>query len=283
VGMAIVMGPNNYGKSAVHLVKVRRDTPRHEVKDVRVDVALSGDLDAIHTQGDNTNVMATDTMRNTVYALAAEHSLDTVEEFGLYLVDYLLTTPLTRGARVHLVEQRWDRIQVDSRGHDHCFTRAAGGRHVATVEGSGDERHVEAGIEDLPVLKTTQSGWENFLQDKYRTLKDTGDRILATIVAATWSYHEPKADFARIWGEVSEQLLTTFTDHFSPSVQNTLYLMGKAVLERCPEIEKIRISLPNKHHILLDLSTFGLDNNNEIFFVTVEPYGLIEGTVQRGD
>jgi urate oxidase len=279
--MGIVLGPNNYGKAGNHLVKVVRDGNRHEVRDYRVDVTLSGDYEAVHVAGDNTGAMATDTMRNTVYALAQQNSFESPEEFGLQMVDYLLAQPRVREARVHVVEQRWDRIAVDGEPHEHSFTKAAGGRHVADVSGHGSERHVSAGIEDLSVLKTTQSGWSGFLEGGYRTLRDTDDRILATTVQAEWHYAESKADFGRVWTDVQEQIKKTFTDHYSPSVQHTIYRMGQAVLEHFPEIERIRLSLPNKHHILYDLSAFGLPNDREIYYVSVEPYGLIEATIQR--
>jgi urate oxidase len=277
----IVLGQNNYGKAGNHLFKVVRDGDRHYVKDIRVDIALSGDFSAVHVEGDNTDVIATDTMRNTVYALAKQHSFDSVEEFGLILVDHLLTQPRVDSVRVHLVEQRWDRITTDGREHDHCFTKAAGGKHVADVTGEGDQRQVTAGVEDLWVLKSTEAGWEGFLEGGYRTLKDTDDRIVATMVTATWTYAEPKGDFNQVWDGVMQRITTTFTDHYSPSVQNTLYRMGKAVLEQYDEIQDIRFSLPNKHHIKYDLSPFGLENDNEIFYVSVEPYGLIEATVRR--
>jgi urate oxidase len=279
--MGIVLGANRYGKAGNHLFKVVRATDRHEVRDYRVDVALTGDYDAVHTEGDNTGAMATDTMRNTVYAVAKQHAFDTPEEYGLRLVEYLLTQPRVGGARVSVVEQRWDRIAVDGPPHDHAFTKAAGGKHTAVVTGEGDQRLVTAGIDDLHVLKTTNSGWSNFLEGGYRTLKDTDDRILATSITASWDYREPDGDFGAVWDGVHEQIGRTFTDHFSPSVQHTLWRMGQAILERFEQIERISFTLPNKHHILYDLAPFGLDNDREIYWVTVEPYGRIEVTVER--
>src|SRR6266508_2111574 len=260
--MGIVLGANRYGKAGNHLFKVVRTTDRHEVRDYRVDVALTGDYGAVHTEGDNTGAMATDTMRNTVYAVARQHAFDSPEEYGLRLVEYLLTQPRVGGARVSVVEQRWDRSVVDGEPHEHSVTKAAGGKHTAVVTGEGDQRKVAAGIDDLHVLKTTNSGWANFLEGGYRTLKDTDDRILATSITAPWDYREP-------------------TDDFSPSVQNTIWRMGQAILDRFGEIERISFVLPNKHHILYDLAPFGLDNDREIYWVTVEPYGRIEATVER--
>jgi urate oxidase len=260
---------------------VVRATDRHEVRDYRVDIALTGDYDAAHVEGDNTDVLATDTMRNTVYATAAQHEFDSPEQLGGHLVDNLLSQPRVHGANVRLVEQRWERIVANGRPHDHAFTKAMGGRHTATVTGSGAERAVTSGIEDLQVLKTTQSGWSGFAEGGYRTLPDTDDRILATAVTANWTYAAGGVDYAKLWDGVHEQVTTTFTDHYSPSVQHTIYRIGAAVLQRFAEIERISFELPNRHHITYDLTPFGLANEKEIFWVTVEPYGLITATVER--
>jgi urate oxidase len=287
--MGIVLGTNSYGKSGNHLFKVVRATDQHGVRDYRVDVALTGDYDAVHTEGDNTGAMATDTMRNTVYAVAKQNDFDSPERYGLQLLDYLLTQARVQGARVSIVEQRWDRIVVDGRPHEHSFTKAAGGKHTAVVSGEDGRRTVSAGIDDLHVLKTTNSGWSNFLEGGYRTLKDTDDRIMATSITASWDYRgdyrgdyrEPDRDYGATWDGVHEQIARTFTDHFSPSVQNTAWRMGQAVLDRFEQIERISFTLPNKHHILYDLAPFGLDNDREIYWVTVEPFGRIQATVER--
>jgi urate oxidase len=275
------LGESSYGKAGNHLFKVIRTPGRHEVRDYRVDLTVVGDYQAVHTEGDNRGVMATDTMRNTVYALAARHAFDAPEQLGLLLVDHLLTQPLVEEVRVSLVERRWDRIVVDGRPHEHAFTRAAGGHHTAVVSGAGDRRAVAGGIDGLQLLKTTNSGWANFLEGGYRTLPDTDDRILATTVTATWDYRQPAADFVAVWEGVHRQLAATFTDHYSPSVQHTAWRMGRAVLERFAEIERITLVLPNQHHLLYDLSPFGLENDRQVYWVSVEPYGRIEATVER--
>ena len=281
-GTKIVMGRSNYGKSDVRLVKVERDTDRHELTEAWVDVDLEGDFEAAHAKGDNTGLLATDTMRNTVYALAKDHLTGDVEEFGLKLVDHFLEAgPTVTGVRIHFTEYLWDRILADGREHDHSFVRAAGQR-LATV--SGDEsgaRRVEAGIDDLLVLKTTNSGWEGFHREQYTTLPETDDRILSTVVTANWVYNTTDVSFGETWRGVKDTVLTTFTDHYSPSAQNTLYRMGSAVLERFPEIERIHFSLPNRHQLLYDLQRFGMENHNEVFHASSEPFGLIEGTVER--
>jgi urate oxidase len=278
----MVLGQNNYGKSGVRIVKVRRDTERHELWDLDVAVVLEGDFEAAHVSGDNSELLATDTMRNTVYALAKDHLTGSIEEFGLALVDHFLEAgPAVARARVNITQFPWDRIEVDGRGHEHSFVRGSGERKARVVGGEGGERRVGAGLDNLLVMKTTASGWEGFFRDRFTTLPDTNDRILATIGTADWSYGGVGLDFDRLWGGVREQILATFTDHYSPSVQNTLYRIGEAVLEAYPEVEKIRLSFPNKHHIPYDLSRFGMENEGEIFWATDEPYGLIEGTVER--
>ncbi len=277
----IFLGQNNYGKSEVRLVKVKRDTNRHELWDLTVDVALEGDFEAAHVRGDNTGLLATDTMRNTVYALAKAHLSGAIEEFGMKLVDHFLVAgPTVERARVRIAEHPWNRIEVNGRGHEHSFVRGSGER-IATVKGDAGGARVEAGIDDLLVLKTTNSGWKGFLRERFTTLPETTDRILATKITANWLYGEANVDFDLLWRRVRGRILETFTDHYSPSVQNTLYRMGEAVLEGFPEIERIRFSLPNKHHLLYDLERFGMENDGEIFHVTSEPYGLIEGTVER--
>ena len=276
--MSVVLGPNNYGKSEVRLVKVDRGADRHELRDLTVDVALSGDFEAAHLRGDNTGLLATDTMRNTVYALARQNPVDSPEAFASLLVRHFVEAgPTVTSARVRVVEHPWARLG----SHPHAFERGAGGVHVATVTGDGTDLTVEAGIDDLLVLKTTGSGWEGYLHERYTSLKETAERIMATVVTARWTYGDAQLDFARLWEGVRATVLDAFADHYSPSVQFTLYRMGEAVLEAHPEVERIHFSLPNKHHLLYDLSRFGLDNPNEIFHATTEPYGLIEGTVER--
>ena len=280
--MSAVLGRNNYGKSEVRLVKVTRRPDRHDLRDLTVDVALEGAFEAAHVEGDNTGLLATDTMRNTVYALAKDHPIDDVEAFGLHLVEHFLAAgPSVTGARVHLVEHPWARLSVDGRPHEHAFQRGMGGDRVATVTADGTGARVQAGIDDLLVLKTTGSGWEGYLHDRYTSLPETDDRIMATVVTARWDYADTDVDWGAAWHDVHRTVLETFGDHYSPSVQYTLYRMGEAVLEARPEIERIHFSLPNKHHLLYDLSRFGLENDHEIFHATTEPYGLIEGTVER--
>jgi len=278
----IVLGRNNYGKSEVRLFKVKRDTARHEVWDLDVRVSLEGNFDAAHYAGDNSKLLATDTMRNTVYALAKDHLTGSIEGFGLALVDHFLQAgPTVTGCRVEITRFPWHRIEVDGQPHDHSFVRERGERKAKAWGDETGARKVEAGIDDVYVLKTTNSGWEGFYRERFTTLPDTDDRVLASIITAKWEYGTVEADFDRLWNGVVEKTLETFTDHYSPSVQNTLYRMGRAVLEEFPEIERFWYSFPNVHHIDYDLERFGIENNGEILHATQDPYGQIEGWVER--
>ena len=277
--MTFVLGRNSYGKSEIRLVKVTRDADRHELCDVTVDVALEGDFAAVHATGDNSGLLATDTMRNTVYALAAQHAVEDLEIFGRVLVDnFVEAGPTVHRARVQLVEHPWARLG----DHDHAFQRAGGGERIAVVSGDGLSARVEAGIEDLVLLRTTGSGFEGFLRERFTTLPETDDRVLATAVSARWTYAEGGIDYGAAWRAARDAILATFADHYSPSVQFTLRKMGEAVLRAVDAIERVHLSLPNRHHLLYDLARFGIDNDNRVFHASAEPYGLIEGTVERG-
>jgi urate oxidase len=266
----------------VRIVKLFRGDDRHDLRDLRVDVALEGDFEPAHTQGDNTGLLATDTMRNTVYALAKHHLVADIDSFALTLVEHFVETgPSVTGARVRITEYPWSRLTVDGRPDPYSFQRGQGGHRIATVTRRAGATSFEAGIDELLVLKTTGSGWEGYLKEQFTTIPETSDRIMATIVTAQWTYDAAQLDFDRLFAGVRERILAAFGDHYSPSVQFTLYRMGEAVLHAHPEVARIRFSLPNKHHLLYDLGRFGMENDNEIFHATSEPYGLIEGTVER--
>ncbi|MGH9316028.1 MAG: factor-independent urate hydroxylase [Thermoanaerobaculia bacterium] len=278
-----MLAANSYGKSGIRLVKVTRRPDRHDIKDVTVGIRLEGDFEAAYVAGDNSAVMPTDTMKNTVYALAKEHLLEDLESFGLVLARHFVEShaPVSR-ASIDLSERLWERLEVSGRPHRHAFRRPGGETRLARVAHErGGGVSVEAGVEGLLVLKTAQSGFAGFVRDRYTTLPETSDRILATAMRAVWSYAGPEVSFNLLWRRVRQTLLDSFADHESRSVQHTLYAMGEAVLERYAEVLEIRLSMPNKHHLPVDLSPFGLENDNEIFVATDEPYGLIEGTIRR--
>jgi urate oxidase len=278
-----MLGPNSYGKSGIRLVKVTRHADRHDLKDVTVAIRLEGDFEKAHTVGDNSAVLPTDTMKNTVYALASENSLEEIESFGLVLARHFVRShaPVSR-ARIEISERLWERLDVSGRPHRHAFRRAGEETRLARVAvDRGEEPSVEAGIENLVILKTAHSGFAGFPRDRYTTLKETADRILATALSAVWSYAAAETPFNMLWKAVRQTLLETFVDHESKSVQHTLNAMGEAVLERHGEVRQIHLTMPNRHHLPVDLTPFGLPDENAIFVSTEEPYGLIEAMLRR--
>ena len=286
----VTLARNAYGKERVRVVKVTRRHDRHELRDVTVGVRFEGDYEPVYAAGDNRACLPTDTMKNTVYALARRHPLEELERFGVALAEHFRGGPAGEPAgapaparvEVELTEHLWTRVVVASRTHAHAFTRAGTAERVALVTAAGDGVTVESGIEGLLVLKSAGSAFEGFLRDRYTTLGETSDRIFATAIAARWRYAGAEVAYNALWHGVRQLILETFADHESRSVQHTMYAIGRAVLEACPEVAEIRLSFPNKHHLLVDLTPLGLDNPNEIFVPTDEPYGLIEAVVRRG-
>jgi len=280
--VGISLGPNQYGKAEVRVVAVDRRSPRHELTDLNVSSALRGDLAAAHLEGDNAHVVATDTQKNTVHALARD-GIGEIEEFGLRLARHFTGSfEWITGARVEIEEYGWDRIVVAGAAHDHAFRRAGGEVRTTVVTVDGDDTHVVSGLRGLVVMKTTESGFAGFPRDAFTTLAETDDRILATAVTARWRY-EPVStvDHAETFAGVRDTLLATFATGYSSALQQTLYAMGHAVLEAYPQVAEIRLSMPNRHHFLVDLSPFGLDNPDVVYHAADRPYGLIEGSVVR--
>jgi urate oxidase len=286
--MAITLGPNQYGKAENRLVRIIRDTARHEIRDLNVSSSLRGRFEAAHVTGDQRDVLPTDTQKNTVFAFAKEKGVASIEEFALTLADHFIaSTPAAEGARIEIEEYAWDRIPVDGAGHDHSFVRTGGGVRttVVNVDGRGDRRtaHVVSGIEDLTLLKSTGSEFNGFLKDRYTTLAETDDRILATSLVARWRYDTLDVDWDKSYDAITALLLQRFAEIHSHALQQTLYGMGAAVLEQHPEVAEIKFSAPNKHHFLVDLSPFGTENPGEVFHAADRPYGLIEASVVRDD
>ncbi|MDG4788389.1 urate oxidase [Micromonospora sp. WMMD1102] len=292
--MAIVLGANQYGKAEVRLVRVGRDGPRHELRDLTVGIALAGDLDEVHRSGDNAHVLPTDSQKNTVYAFAREHGVDQIEEFGLLLARHFVrSVPPVRTATVRLAEHGWQRLGPHSFQRDGAESRTA----TVTVHADGGDT-VESGISGLVLLNSTDSEFRGYLRDRYTTLPETDDRILATAVEADWRHRDADptgptdptsptgpTSSGRGWAEsyagVRAALVGAFVETYSRSLQQTLYAMGHRVLAERPEIAQVRLALPNRHHLLVDLAPFGLDNPGEVFVATDRPYGLIEGTLTR--
>ncbi|MGQ0714264.1 MAG: factor-independent urate hydroxylase [Gemmatimonadaceae bacterium] len=276
------LGDNAYGKSRVRLVKVSRREGRHELRDLTVAIRVEGEFEDAHVRGDNRDVLPTDTMKNTVYALARQLEIDTIEEFGRALATHFLPeNPVMTRARVTVRERPWGRIAMHGRPHPHAFVRQSGETHLATVTAEGDAVRTESGIDDLWVLKTTGSGFAGFHRDRFTTLRDTDDRVLASAMRVRWTYGLSEISYGESRERAREAIIATFAEHESRSVQHTAYAMGEAVLQRCPEIDAVAFSMPNKHHLVVDLAPLGLDNPNEVFVATDEPYGLIEAIVRR--
>jgi urate oxidase len=280
------LADNRYGKSRIRLVTVQRGGERHELRDVTVDVTLEGDFGAAHVRGDNANLVATDTMKNTVYALAADRLGGPPEALGLAIARHFAGYPQVDRAAVTLRANRWGRIETAAGPADDAFVRTGAGTRLATARATRAGVEIEAGIEDLTVLKTTKSAFVGFERDAYTTLADAEDRIMATKVTATWGYgasaEDPAFDFDTAHERAVERLLGTFAEHHSPSVQASAWIMATAMLDADPAIEWVRMVLPNLHHWAVDLSPFGLENRGEVFVATSEPHGLIDATVRRG-
>jgi urate oxidase len=277
--MTGVLGTNQYGKAETHMVTVTRDGARHTIRDLLVGITLSGDLEDVHITGDNAHVVATDTQKNTVYAFAKEAPIGAIEEFGLRLGRHFVASfaPITR-ARVHIAEAGWERLG------EHSFRQAGGESRVATVVCEAQEEWVVSGLEGLVLLNSADSEFEGFVRDRYTTLAETTDRVLATAVTARWRHASAAiADWNASFLAARGLLVDTFAATYSRSLQGTLYAMADAMLRGRAELAEVRMSLPNKHHYAVDLSPFGLENDNEVFHADDRPYGLIEAAVLAPD
>ena len=280
----IELGANRYGKAAIRIVRVGRESDPHALRDLTVAVALEGDFTAAHTDGDNANVVATDTMKNTAYAFALDHLHGSIETYAAALAGHFLEVDQVERATVNVREHAWQPIDVDGAPARDAFQRSGAGTRVATVSVTRGTSVVEAGIEDLIVMKTTRSAFSGFPRDAYTTLAETDDRLMATKVTAIWRYGTSDLeDFDATWRDVRDTLLASFADHDSPSVQTSIWIMANAMLERHEELDEVRMVLPNLHHWTVDLSPFGLTNDRTVYVATTEPHGLIEATVRRGE
>ena len=282
--MGIRLGANRYGKAESRVVRIVRDTARHEIRDLNVSTSLRGAFEDAHTTGDQAAVLPTDTQKNTVYAFAKQAPIGEIEDFALRLGRHFVTTqePVT-GARILIDEYAWERIPVGGAGHNHSFSRASDEKRTTAITIDGSQAHVVSGLKDLVVLKSTGSEFWGYPKDGYTTLKETNDRILATAVTARWRYLGTDLDWGKSFESVRSTMLEAFATTHSYALQQSLYEMGKRVLEQHAEVAEVRLSLPNKHHFLVDMEPFGLENNNEVFFAADRPYGLIEGVVTRDD
>jgi urate oxidase len=281
--MPMKLAGNSYGKSDVRLTKVTRNGDRHELLEFSVDVQLNGDFSRSYTHGDNSSIVATDSMKNTIYVLAKEREFNTVEEFAILLAEHFLKTyPQVDLASTDVRQTNWARLHVGEKPHDHAFI--CGGPDLWTASVTATKTGlliINAGVTDLLILKTTRSAFKNFVSDRYRTLKDTDDRIFATKLSANWNFKSREADFASARRRIQTAMLTTFATEMSDAVQQTMYQMGEAAIAAAPEIDQISLEMPNKHRIPVNLQPFGLENNNDVFVWTDEPFGDIFACVER--
>ena len=280
--MTIRLGDNQYGKAETHVVRVTRGAT-HDIRDMTVSIVLAGDFSAAHLTGDNSHVVPTDTQKNTVFAFAKD-PVGAIEDFALRLGRHFVSEHrAVRRARISIAEQSWTRIAVGGNPHPHAFERAGSEQRLALVTCTESSEWVVSGITGLTLLKSTGSEFWGYREDHYTTLPETRDRVLATAVEVRWRYAREKIDWRESHREARRLLVETFATKHSLSLQQTLYAMGEAVLEARPEIAEIRMSMANKHHFVVDLKPFGLDNENEVFYASDRPYGMIEATVTRDD
>jgi urate oxidase len=282
--MAIVLGANQYGKAEVRMVYVDRTSPVHQITDVNVTSQLIGDFLDTHLTGANDAVIATDTQKNTVYAMARTGGITSPEEFALRLArNYVDKYDQVTGARMAVEQYSWDRISTSSGPHDHAFSKGTAETRTTVVRKDGDEESVISGLTGLVVLKSTGSEFWGLPDVEYTSLVETDDRILATAVTARWRYVGSDLDWDKSFTAVRNIMLEEFANTHSLSLQQTLFAMGKGALEAVPEIAEIRLSMPNKHHFLVDMTKWDLDNPNQVFYAADRPYGLIEASVIRDD
>ena len=272
-----------YGKSRVRLVKAVRHGDRHDLRDLTIAIRFEGEYDASYVAGDNRDVLPTDTMKNTVYTLAAQHPVHDPEPFGTVLAQHFLgRNPRLRRVTIDFVEHHWRRLQMGERDHRNAFMRQGPDTRTACVlVGRDGLTTIDAGVADLLIMKTAHSAFSGFPRDEFTSLPETRDRLLATSLTATWRYANPEVPFGPTWRAIRDVLLQTFAEHVSESVQHTLYAMGQSVLDVVDVVSSIRLVMPNRHHLPFDLARFGLENRNEVFVATDEPYGLIEATLAR--
>jgi urate oxidase len=291
----IVLGGNRFGKAEVRLVRIDRSSSSETASialptDLSITSHLSGDLSAVHLEGDNAGVLTTDAQKNTMYAFARDAPIASTTEFALQLARFFVeSVPGVHRAQIEITAYPWSRLSVDGAAAPHSFQRSGGPTGFTSVTYEAGRAWVVAGLDGLTVMNATDSEFKGFLKDEYTTLAETDERILATAVSARWRYADfavddasgSPVDWDKSAAECQRLMLDTFAGTYSRSLQQTLYSMGKRVLTELPEVMEVRLSMPNKHHFLVDLAPFGRDNPDIVYYAADRPYGLIEGTITR--
>jgi urate oxidase len=273
---------HRYGKARVRVVKILRGQDRQSIVEIEVAAMLEGDFESSYTAGDNTKVVPTDTIKNTINILAKEKLGEEIEPFAIALGKHFLDRyQQVASAKIDISERDWRRMEIDGKPHPHSFVAGNDARMFTCVVCKRESQTVESGVRDLVILKSTGSGFENYPKDEFTTLAETSDRILATSLRTTWSYGKTPANYRDRNAKIISAMLRVFANTYSPSAQTTLFEMGSAALDVCPEISRIELAMPNKHYLLVDLSRFNRENKNEVFTPTDEPHGQIEAIVTR--
>ena len=273
---------HRYGKARVRVLKILRSGDRQSIKEIDVAAMLEGDFELSYTKGDNTKVVATDTIKNTINVFAQQHLGPEIERFAVILAEHFLSRcPQVSAAEIEISERSWERLAIDGQPHPHSFKAGSEGRMFTRVVCDRTTKTVRSGIRDLVILKSTGSGFENYPKDEFTTLPETADRILATSFSATWTFKEQPGDYGRANDSILSAMLKIFANNYSPSAQTTLFQMGEAALVACAEISELDLAMPNKHCLLINLAPFGLENKNEVFVPTDEPHGDIRARVTR--
>jgi urate oxidase len=282
--MAIILGDNQYGKAESRLVRIYRDSARHEIRDLNVTTALRGPFEPAYLVGDQSNVLPTDTQKNTAFAFAKSKGIDSIESFGLELARHFVhDVDPVEGARIEIEEYEWERAIIDGAEHDHTWLRKGQEIRTAAVTVDASGEHVIGGFKELVILKSTGSEFAGFLSDDYTTLAETHDRVMATALDAKWRFTTTNVAWGEVYRGIKTIIVREFASLQSLALQQTLWHMGKAVLEAYPFIAEVRLKAPNRHHFSYDIGQFGLDNSNEVFIAVDRPYGLIEASILRDD
>lgn len=273
-----------YGKARVRLLKILREGPVHTIREIEVSALLAGDFETSYTAGDNSKVVPTDTIRNTINVLSKQHLADDLERFAAILGEHFVRRyEQVVEATIEVTERAWNRLEVGGKPHPHTFAAGSEARRFALAICRADASELSAGVRDLVILKSTGSGFEGYPKCEYTTLPETADRILATSFRASWHFAGTPTSYRAADDAILAAMLKVFAENFSPSAQTTLFQMGEAALATCPEISRIDLAMPNKHCLLLNLAPFGLENKNEVFVPTDEPHGSIEASLARDE
>jgi len=279
----VKLAENRYGKSRVRLVRVKRHSGMHDLREWTVQILLQGDFDSCFTDGDNRKILPTDTMKNTVYSLARNSAADCIEDFAKEVVVFLLSrNPQVSAVEITVSECAWQHVTLGGKPHPTTFVQSS--RELQTATATQARRgtlKVVSGLENLVILKTAGSAFTGYIKDALTTLPETRDRLFGTAVSTNWTYGTDNSAFAKLRAQIRELLLAAFAEHQSESVQHTLYAMAQNVFDHVSEVSDIQLTMPNKHCLLVDLSRFGQDNPNEIFVPIDEPHGYIEARVTR--